>query len=97
MRGGLDPCVGADIAAGKRPEKMQADEAILYNYATEMYRDKAISDATYAAAVKQFGEDGLIDLVVTMGYYDTVAMTLITAKAVAPKEADVPQLAALPR
>jgi 4-carboxymuconolactone decarboxylase len=95
VRGGLDPSVGADIAAGKHPEKMQADEAILYNYAQEMYRDKAVSDATYAAAVKQFGEKGLIDLVATMGYYDTVAMTLITAKAVAPKEDDVPQLAAL--
>ena len=97
VRGGLDPSVGADIAAGKRPEKLKPDEAILYNYATEMYRDKAVSDATYAAAVKQFGEKGLIDLVATMGYYDTVAMTLITAKAVAPKEADVPQLAALPK
>jgi 4-carboxymuconolactone decarboxylase len=97
VRGGLDPSVGADLAAGKRPEKMKEDEAILYNYAMEMYRDKAVSDATYAAAVKQFGEKGLIDLVATMGYYDTVAMTLITAKAVAPKEEDVPQLAALPR
>src|SRR5258705_2677598 len=95
VRGGLDPSVGADIAAGKRPEKMKEDETILYNYATEMYRDKAVSDATYAAAVKQFGEKALIDLVATMGYYDTVAMTLITAKAVAPKEEDVPQLAAL--
>jgi 4-carboxymuconolactone decarboxylase len=97
VRGGLDASVGADIAAGRRPEKLKADEAILYTYATEMYRDKAVSDATYAAAVKQFGEKGLIDLVATMGYYDTVAMTLITAKAVAPKEEDVPQLAALPR
>jgi len=97
VRGGLDPSVGADIAAGKRPEKMKEDETILYNYAMEMYRDKAVADATYAAAVKQFGEKGLIDLVATMGYYDTVAMTLITAKAVAPKEDDVPQLAALPK
>jgi len=97
VRGGLDPSVGADIAAGKRPEKTKEDETILYNYATEMYRDKAVSDATYAAAVKQFGEKGLVDLVATMGYYDTVAMTLITAKAVAPKEDDVPQLAALPK
>ncbi|HEY6255020.1 MAG TPA: carboxymuconolactone decarboxylase [Xanthobacteraceae bacterium] len=97
VRGGLDPSVGTDIAAGKRPEKMKEDETILYTYAMEMYRDKAVSDATYAAAVKQFGEKGLIDLVATMGYYDTVAMTLITAKAVAPKEDDVPQLAALPR
>ena len=97
VRGGLDPSVGADIAAGKRPEKMKEDETVLYDYATEMYRDKAVSDATYAAAQKQFGEKGLIDLVATMGYYDTVAMTLITAKAVAPKEDDVPQLAALAR
>jgi 4-carboxymuconolactone decarboxylase len=97
VRGGLDPSVGADIATGKRPEKMKEDEALLYNYATEMYRDKAVSDATFNAAVKQFGEKGLIDLVATMGYYDMVAMTLITAKAVAPKEDDVPQLAALAR
>jgi 4-carboxymuconolactone decarboxylase len=97
LRGGLDPSVGADMAAGKRPEKMKPDETVLYNYAMEMYRDKAVSDPTYAAAAKQFGEKGLIDLVATMGYYDTVAMTLITAKAVAPKEDDVPQLAALPR
>jgi 4-carboxymuconolactone decarboxylase len=97
VRGGLDPSVGADIAAGRRPTKMKEDEEVLYNYATELYRDRAVSDTNYAAAVKQFGEKGLIDLVATMGYYDTVAMTLITAKAIAPKEDDVPQLAALPR
>jgi 4-carboxymuconolactone decarboxylase len=97
VRGGLDPSVGADIAAGRRPTKMKEDEEILYNYAMELYRDRAVSDTSYAAAVKQFGEKGLIDLVATMGYYDTVAMTLITAKAIAPKEDDVPQLAALPR
>jgi 4-carboxymuconolactone decarboxylase len=97
VRGGLDPSVGADIAAGRRPTKMKEDEEVLYNYATELYRDRAVSDTNYTAAVKQFGEKGLIDLVATMGYYDTVAMTLITAKAIAPKEDDVPQLAALPR
>src|SRR5215813_10324109 len=95
VKDGLDPSVGADIAAGKRPTKMKEDETILYNYATEMYRDKAVSDATFAAAVKAFGERGLINLVATMGYYDIVAMTLMTAKAVAPKEEDVPQLAEL--
>jgi len=97
VRGGLDPSVGADIAAGRRPTKMKQDEEALYNYAMELYRDRAVSDTSYGAAVKQFGEKGLIDLVATMGYYDTVAMTLITAKAIAPKEDDVPQLAALPK
>jgi 4-carboxymuconolactone decarboxylase len=80
------------MAAGKRPTTMKEDETILYNYATEMYRDKAVSDATYAAAVKAFGERGLLDLMATMGYYDMVAMTLITAKAVAAQEDGVPQL-----
>jgi 4-carboxymuconolactone decarboxylase len=95
VRGGLDPSVGADIAAGRRPTAMKEDEAILYDYATEMYRTKAVSDATYATAVKTFGERGLVDLVATMGYYNMVALTLITAKAVPPKEDDVPQLVAL--
>jgi len=95
------PCAAAWIRASapisqrQASGKDEADETILYNYATEMYRDKAISDATFAAAVKQLAKRPLIDLVATMGYYDTVAMTLITAKAVAPKEDDVPQLAAL--
>jgi 4-carboxymuconolactone decarboxylase len=92
VRAGLDPSVGAAMAAGKRPENLKEDEAILYNYATEMYREKAVSDATYAAAVKAFGERGLIDLIAAMGYYDMVAMTLIAAKAIPPKEADVPEL-----
>jgi 4-carboxymuconolactone decarboxylase len=61
VRGGLDPSVGADIAAGKRPTTMKEDEAILYDSATEMYRTKAVSDATYATAVKAFGERGLIN------------------------------------
>jgi 4-carboxymuconolactone decarboxylase len=95
VRGGLDPNVGADMAAGKRPDSLKPDETVLYNYATEMYRDKTVSDATFAAAIKQFGEQGLIDLVATMGYYDMVAMTLIAAKAIPPREEDVPWLAEL--
>jgi len=61
-----------------------------------MYRDKAVTDATYAAAVKQFREKGFIDSRRHL-YYDTVAMTLITGQGRCPKEEDVPQLAALPR
>src|SRR5215469_902013 len=60
VRGGLDPSVGADMAAGRRPQKLKPDETILYDYAMELYHDRAVSDASYAAAVKQFGEKGLI-------------------------------------
>src|SRR5258705_9258939 len=39
VKGGLDPSVGADIAAGKRPTKMKEDETIIYDLLTEIYRD----------------------------------------------------------
>jgi hypothetical protein len=42
------------------------------------------------AAVKQFGEKGLIDPS-PLGYHDTVAMTLDHRQGHCPKEEDVPQ------
>jgi 4-carboxymuconolactone decarboxylase len=70
---------------------MQEDETILYDLATQIYRDKAVTDAMYDVAVAKFGERGILDLIGIMGYYDTVAMILITAKAV-PPFSDIPPL-----
>ncbi len=81
VKGGLDPSVGADIAAGKRPTKLKPDEAIIYDYLVETYRDKNVSDATFNAAVKQFGEKGVTDIIGLAGYYGITAMSLIAAKA----------------
>ena len=39
---------------------------------------------------------GIVELVGLMGYYDVVAMMLITANAVPPQDADVPQLQSQP-
>ena len=93
IKGGLNPKVGADLAAGKRPEGMQEDEAVLYDLATQIYRNKSVSDAAYEAALKKFGERGIVELLGLMGYYDLVAKMLITGNAMPPQEADVPQLA----
>jgi 4-carboxymuconolactone decarboxylase len=92
IKGGLNPKVAADLAAGKRPEGMQEDEAVLYELATQIYRNKTVSDAAYEAALTKFGERGIVELLGLMGYYDIVAKMLITANAVPPKEVDVPQL-----
>ena len=97
VKGGLNPKVGADLAAGKRPEGMQEDEAILYDLATQIYRDKRVSDAAYAAALAKFGERGIVELLGLMGYYDLVAKMLITANAVPSQEADVPVLQPMSR
>jgi 4-carboxymuconolactone decarboxylase len=64
------------IATGKRPAKLQPDEEAVYNFGTELLKNHAVSDPTYAAAVKMFGEKGVVDLISVMGYYQLVAMLL---------------------
>ena len=76
---------------------MQADEAALYDLATEIFRDKKVSDATYATALAQFGEQGMVELISLMGYYDLVGMLLIAGNAVPPEDPEVPLLQPLAR
>jgi len=90
IKGGLDPKVAGDIAAGKRPESMKDDEAALYDLAMALYRDKKVPDAIYKAALDKFGERGIIEIIAIMGFYDITSMTLITMQATAPNDSVKP-------
>ena len=94
IKGGLDPKIGAALAAGRRPTGMKEDEEIVYNLLTEIYRDHDISDATYARAKAKFGEKGIADIQGLASYYGVTAMALITARATYPA-GDEPKLAQL--
>ncbi len=94
VKAGLDPKVGAAIAAGKRPTGMKEDEEIVYNLLTEIYRDHDITEATYNRAKAKFGEKGIADIQGLAAYYGITAMALITAKATFPP-GDEPKLAQL--
>jgi 4-carboxymuconolactone decarboxylase len=72
---GLDPSIADAIEVGKRP-KLSADETLVYDLVTELLRDKDISDATFAAAMARFGEQTVIDLIGTAGYYGFVSLVL---------------------
>ena len=94
LKGGLDPSIANDIAAGKRPGNMKDDEAALYDFATALYVDRKVSDPIYKAALDKFGERGIMDIIGIIGYYDLVSMTLITMQAGAPNDS-VPPLPVL--
>lgn len=66
------------IAEGKRPAKMPADETVVFNYASELLKNHAVSDATFAAAKNLLGERGVADMMFAMGYYQLVGMLLDT-------------------
>jgi 4-carboxymuconolactone decarboxylase len=84
LEAGLDPAVAADIAEGRRPASMRADEAVVYDFCTELRATRRVGDATLAAALELLGEHGVVDLIAVSGYYDTVSMTLNVAEVALP-------------
>lgn len=90
LKAGLDPEVVKAIGAGHKPEKMKDDEAIVWEFTTQLRRDHSVDDATYAKALEKFGEPGVVDLIAVNGYYDVVAMTLNVAHVKAPADAEIP-------
>ena len=75
---------------------MSADEAIVYDFTTELLRLQNVSDETYAKARGRFGEHGVIDMVGVIGYFTTVSMVLNVARTPAPRDENVSALRAFP-
>jgi 4-carboxymuconolactone decarboxylase len=76
MEAGLDPAIAEAIAQVRRPAKMSADEAIVYNFSRELHETQRVCDATYRAALDRFGERGVVDLISVNGFYVLVSMCL---------------------
>ena len=76
LAAGLSPAIIDAIAAGKRPASMQPDEEAVYNFGSELFKTRQVSDAAFKAVVDKFGERGAVDLTGVMGYYCFVSMML---------------------
>ena len=69
----------AALAQGRRPPAMAEDEAVAYDFTTELLAHQGVCDATYARTLAAFGEQGLIDLVGLIGYFTAISMVLNVA------------------
>lgn len=90
LQAGLDPAVAEDIAQGRRPTGMKADEEVIYNFVSELLNDKRVNDATYAAVLQRFGEQGVMDLIGVTGYYVLVSMVLNVDRTPIPNDGKPP-------
>lgn len=90
LKGGLSSDIVDAIAARRRPPKMQDDEAVMYDFCTELHRTRGVSDATYKRAVGAFGENGVVEIIGLSGYYVMVAMTLNVAQVPLPAGVEPP-------
>jgi 4-carboxymuconolactone decarboxylase len=62
------------IAEGRLPVGMSADEDAVYNFITELFKTKQVSDETFAALQNSVGERGIVDLLASAGFYQIVSM-----------------------
>lgn len=85
LKAGLKPEIAQAIADGRRPGGMAVDEEIVYDLLTECLQNKSVSDVTYDRAVKQFGEQKLVDLLAIAGYYALLAMLLNVSRTPLPE------------
>ena len=83
-KGGLDEAIIQAIARRQRPARMVEDEAVVYDFCTELFERHAVGDSTYSRAVAAFGEHGTVEIIGLCGYYVMVAMALNVAQVPLP-------------
>lgn len=75
-REGLREEVITAIANRERPKGLDHDEQVVYDFATELLETKTVGEATFKRARDLLGEQGVVDVVAVMGYYQMVSMLL---------------------
>jgi 4-carboxymuconolactone decarboxylase len=90
----ISPVMIADMKVGRRPEGMSAAQTICWDFVSELFRNKQVSDKTFEQARARFGEQGVVDITGIVGYYTLLAMQLNVAKT--PPQAATGGLPRLP-
>ncbi|MBM7131405.1 carboxymuconolactone decarboxylase family protein [Dyella mobilis] len=76
LEAGLPAETAESIRTGRVPVFEQDDDALVHAFASELYDQRRVSDATYGKAVERFGLAATVGLTGLLGYYAMVAMTL---------------------
>ena len=89
-KAGLSPDIIAELKAGKRPSNMAEDEAVVYDFVTELTTTHKVSDETYARAKKIFSDQQIVDMTAGAGNYVMVAMLLAMSEQPVPPGKEPP-------
>jgi 4-carboxymuconolactone decarboxylase len=90
QKAGLSPEIIAELKMGKRPSSMAEDEAVVYDFVTELTTTHQVSDETYARTKKVFNDQQIVDLTAVAGNYVMVAMLLAMAEETVPSGKEPP-------
>ena len=87
---GLSANIIAELKANQRPSGMAEDEALVYDFVTELTTTHKVSDETYARAKKHFNDQQIVDLTAVAGNYVMVAMLLAMSEQTVPPGKEPP-------
>ncbi len=90
IKAGLSPDIVSELKASKRPSKMPAEEAAVYDFVTELTTQHEVSDETFNRAKALLGEQQLVDLTAVAGTYIAVAMQLAMSEGGVPPGKEPP-------
>jgi 4-carboxymuconolactone decarboxylase len=88
------------LAEHREPHFSSKDEDVVYRFSSEILDGHFVSDATFAAALAELGEQGIVDLIGSLGNFSMLAMLLnacqVDLQAVEPPFPDVRGYAKVP-
>jgi 4-carboxymuconolactone decarboxylase len=90
VKSGLAPELVAELKTGKRPANMAPDEALVYDFVTELATRHEVTDGTFARAKTLLGEQQIVDLAAVAGAYVMLAMLLAMAEQDVPPGREPP-------
>ena len=64
------------LAEHKDPDFGRRDERAVYQFSTEILGEHFVSDDTFATALDELGEEGVVDLIGSLGNFSMLAMLL---------------------
>ncbi len=68
------------LRLGQQPAAMSAEEAVVFDFVTQLARDKGVDDARYRDCVAALGEPGVLELCGLVGYFTLISMVLNVAR-----------------
>ena len=73
---GLPDSIIEALRRRETPVFENAEQAVVYDLAMALLVDRAVTQALYDRALAEIGEQGIVDVIATTGFYTMVSMTL---------------------
>ena len=89
---GLDDRVIEAIKVRDFPDFADPTEEAAYSFAREVIDEHRVSDAGYQEVVKRLGEELVVELVILLGYYTLISMSLNVFEVPLPAGEELPFL-----